>query len=402
MISLSVFRQRTVVKPILRLLCFLVVALAATIPARTENALDTTVPNLGMSKGYCASTLDQPIVYFSNIFDAATKARNKISTLPLDSAYKNYLVEEYDFKSSSYNPTGCSLFETLSQAEASKRQLVAKAHQGGKQIVEVNWNPGPLSEVSYGDTVAVGPAGPPPTHTFCAVGNQSTMYFSAVFDTQGSLPNPKWNDAFSEFLSKKYGFRAEVEATCTIMGTVREAEFNLKARIGGVRYNKHKAVETGWNFDPSGNYKPAPKSTPKPDDDPEPPPPPPVAPKVPPSQSLNEFAAKEGPIVLAYCQKDPMLSKIFDCSRVQRSVYNYRMQHGSSEPLASLFTQEKVNLAGAIDTGLNLWVKQRAAAQGFSNKVSGCIEQKFAVSFYDKPYISQMQKIYDASVAACK
>ena len=168
-----------------------------------------------------------------------------------------------------------------------------------------------------------------------------------------------------------------------------------------MRYNKHKAVETGWKFYLI-TYKPVPKPTPKPDDDPEPPPPPPVAPKVPPSQSLNEFAAKEGPLVLDDRRKDPMLSKIFDCSRVQRSVYNYRMEHGSSEPLASLFTQEKVNLAGAIDTGLNLWVKQRAAAQGFSNKVSGCIEQKFAVSFYEKPYISQMRKIYDASVAACK
>ena len=106
--------------------------------------------------------------------------------------------------------------------------------------------------------------------------------------------------------------------------------------------------------------------------------------------------------MLDYCQKDEMLSKIFDCGRVQRSVYNYRMEHGMSEPLASLFKQEKVNLAGAIGIGLNLWVKQRANAQGLSNRVSGCIEQKVNVSFYEKPYISQLQKIYDASVAACK
>ena len=48
------------------------------------------------------------------------------------------------------------------------------------------------------------------------------MYFSAVFDSDGSLPNPKWNDAFSGFLSKKYGFQAEVEATCTIMSTMKK------------------------------------------------------------------------------------------------------------------------------------------------------------------------------------
>jgi hypothetical protein len=254
MIPRNVSRQRTIVKSTLWLLCVLVAAVAAIVTAGTENALAVRDANLGMSKGYCASDPSGPFVYFSNIFDATTKARNKISTLPLDGAFKNYLVEQYDFKSSSSIPTVCRLFETLSQAEASKRQFVAQAQQAGKQIVEVNWNPGPLSEVSYGDTVAVGPAGPPPTHTFCAVGNQSTMYFSAVFDSEGALPNPKWNDAFNEFLYKRYGFRAEVDATCTIMNTVREAEFNLKARVGGVRYNNRKAVETGWKFDPTGTY----------------------------------------------------------------------------------------------------------------------------------------------------
>jgi len=84
------------------------------------------------------------------------------------------------------------------------------------------------------------------------------------------------------------------------------------------------------------------------------------------------------------------------------SVSNYRMEHGSSEPLASLFTQEKVNLAGAISTGLGQWVRNRATAQGLDNRVTNCIEQKFNVSFYEKPYISKMQEIYNASVTACK
>lgn len=402
MISRNFSRPRTVVKSIVWLLCVLVAAPAAIIPAWTENALAVSGPNPGMTKGYCASDPSGPVVYFSNIFDAVTQARNKISTQPLNNAFHNYLIEQYDYKTRSNFPATCRVFETLSQAEASKRQFVTEAQRANKQVVEVNWDPGPIVEVPQqgSDMVIVGPKGPSPTHTFCAVGNQSTMYFSAVFDTQGSLPNPKWNDAFSEFLSKQYGFRPEVDATCTIMGTVREAEFNLKARIGGVRYNRHKAVETGWKFDPSGTYKPAPKPEPKPDDDPEPQ----IAqrPKPAPSGDIRVFATKESPLVLAYCQKDAMLSKIFDCDRVQRSIYNYRMEHGSSEPLARLFSQEKVNLADAIGIGLNLWVRQRAAAQGFGNKASGCIEQKVAVSFRDKPYISRLQEIYNASVAACK
>lgn len=377
-----------------------VIALVFVIPARTENALATPGRNLGMTKGYCASDPSGPVVYFSNIFDAITKARTQISTAPLNFAFKNYLVEEYDFKSSSNYPTLCEVFQTLSQAEGRRSQLVSEAQRANKRVVEVNWNPSPVTETPQGDGAAIGPAGPPPTHTVCALGHESTMYFSAVFDTAGALINPKWNDSFNEFLRKTYS--AEGEAQCTIMNTVREAEQLLKDRVAGVRANRHKAVETGWRYNASlVAAKPAPKPTPKVDDDPEPTQRP-VKPTAPPSQSLNEFATKEGPLVLDYCRKDPMLSKLFDCNRVQRSVYNYRMEHGSSEPLASLFTQDKMSLAEAIDTGLGLWVRARATAQQFSTKVTNCIEQKFIVSFYDKPYLSHMQEIYTASVAACK
>src|ERR1044072_6276613 len=99
MLSRNVSRQRTVVKSTLWLLYASLMALDAIIPARTESASTATGPNLATFKIYCASSLDQPIVYFSNIFDANLKAQSQISTLPLGSAFKNYLVEEYDFKS---------------------------------------------------------------------------------------------------------------------------------------------------------------------------------------------------------------------------------------------------------------------------------------------------------------
>jgi hypothetical protein len=67
-----------------------------------------------------------------------------------------------------------------------------------------------------------------------------------------------------------------------------------------------------------------------------------------------------------------------------------------------LFKEEKVNLAGAIGTGLGVWVRARAAADKFENRETNCIEQKFNVAFYEKPYISKMDEIYKASVAACK
>ena len=243
-------------------------ALVAIVPARTESASRATRPNLATFKIYCASSLDQPIVYFTNIFEANLNAQTQISTLPLGSAFKNYLVEEYDFKSSA--GAGCGFFDSLAKAEANKRQLMVQAQQANKRVVEVNWNHGPLSETPMGDGASIGIAGPIPTYTFCAIPHEVTMYYSAVFKTAGAQVNPKWNDAFNEFLYKTYGFHAEVEATCTIMNTNREAEAILNARVAGARINSHKVVETGWKFDPTGTYKPVPKPTPKADNDPEP------------------------------------------------------------------------------------------------------------------------------------
>src|SRR4026207_1144269 len=193
MLSRNVSPQRTVVKSVLWLLCASLMALAAINPARTESAPTAIRPNLAAFKIYCASSLDQPIVYFNDIFDANLKVHTQISTLPLGSAFKNYLVEEYDFKSSS--GASCGFFDSLSKAEANKRQLIAQAQQANKRVVEVKWNPGPLSEVPMGDGASIGIAGPIPTHTFCAVPNERTMYYSAVFKTAGAQVNPKWNDA---------------------------------------------------------------------------------------------------------------------------------------------------------------------------------------------------------------
>ena len=379
------------------------VALASAIALRSD-ALATHLIQGSTWTASCSSEMGGNVVYVSEIFDVVSPPfMSGIDTSPLNLAFKNYLVEEYDFKSNAGYSAGCRVFQNLSQAEANRRQIINQAQQANKQIIELKWNPGPIVAVSHGDGFIIGPKGPPPTHTICAIGYQNTTYFSAVFDTSSSQPDPAWNNAFNNFLRKNYS--AEGEANCTSLNTVREATRLLHDRVVGLRANNHKAVETGWKFDPTdiAANKPRPKSAPTPDDDPEPVAPQrPTAQTAPPSQSIKDFAAQEGPQVLAYCQKDPMLSKIFDCYRVQRSVYNYRMEHGSSEPLASLFKQEKVNLAEAIGTGLGQWVRDRATAQGLDNRLTNCIEQKFNVSFYEKPYISKMQEIYNASLAACK
>ena len=380
-------------------------ARASAIPPQTDALMHLVQ---GSTPGaYCSAEAAGNVVYISKIFDVVAPPRiTQIDTSPLNFAFKNYLVEEYDFKSnanfhSDYS-AGCRVFQPFGEAEVNRRQLINGAQQANKQIVELKWNPGPIVGVPHGDGFIIGPKVPAPTHTICAVGYQNTMYFSAVFPSSGSRVDPAWDNAFNNFLRKNYA--AEGDANCTSMNTRREAEQLLKDRVYGLRVQSRKAVETGWKFDPTdiAANKPRPKPTPTPDDDAEPVAAQPRPTPAPPSLSVKDFAAQEGPQVLAYCQKDPMLSKIFDCYRVQRSIYNYRMEHGSSEPLASLFKQEKVNLAEAIGTGLGQWVRDRGTAQGLDNRVINCIEQKFNVSFYEKPYISKMQEIYNASVAACK
>ena len=396
MLSRNVSQQRTVVKSILWLLCASLMALAAIIPARTESAPTATRPNLATFKIYCASSLDQPIVYFSNIFDANLKAQTQISTQPLGSAFRNYLVEEYDLKSSS--GASCGFFDSLSKAEANKRQLIVQAQQANKQVVEVKWNP-PLSETPMGDGASIGIAGPIPTHTFCAVGYERTMYYSAVFKTAGALVNPKWNDAFNEFLYNTYRFRAEVEATCTIMATNREAEAILNARVTGARINSHKVVETGWKFDPTGTYKPVPKPTPKADDDPEPVQRP-VAPN--PSRQASDTAMKEVPAAVAYCQKDPSMSAVFNCDNFGRSFYNYRMAHlnESLEPLATVVM--KLNCVECVDpVRVSSWVQNRATADKLSNKAINCVTQSVIVNLQQSPQANRLKEFYSQAVATC-
>jgi hypothetical protein len=395
--SRNVSPQRTVVKSILWLLCASLMALAAIIPARTESAPTATRPNLATFKIYCASSLDQPTVYFTNIFDANLKAQSQISTLPLSSAFKNYLVKEYDFKSSS--GASCGFFDSLAKAEANKRQLMVQAQQANKRVIEVNWDHGPLSETPVGDGASIGIAGPVSTHTFCAVPHEVTMYYSAVFKTAGALVNPKWNDAFNEFLYKTYGFNAEVEATCTIMATNREAEAILNARVKGARINSHKVVETGWKFDPTGTYKPAPKPTPKADDDPEPVQRP-AAPN--PSRQTSDVAMKEVPAAVAYCQKDPSMSASFNCDNFGRAIYNYRMAH-LNEPLEPLATVvAKLNCVECVDTvRVSSWVENRAGADRLSNKAINCVTQNVIVNLQKTPQANRLKEFYSEAVATC-
>src|SRR6266850_2862065 len=271
MIPRNVSQQRNVLKAILWLLCASLVTLAAIITARTENAPVAQGANRIYTKAFCSSEQDKPVVYLSKIFDVDITVPT-IDTQPLVNGFIIHLKEKYDYQAGSNYPVVCPLYKTPGEAEATRRKMQAQVQQTAKQIIEVDWTPPAWAQPlqSPGGPGFFPQAPPIPAHTYCAVGHDDTMYFSDVFDTISTGNYQALGNAFNDFLRKRYGFEPQVDATCTPLNTVREAERNLKARVGGVRANNHKAVETGWKYDPTGTYKPMPKPTPKVDDDPEP------------------------------------------------------------------------------------------------------------------------------------
>ena len=228
------------------------------------------------------------------------------------------------------------------------------------------------------------------------------MYFSAVFDTVGALNTKSWNDGFVEFLSKRYGFVAEVEPTCTILNTVREAEKNLNARLGGVRANSQKAVETGWKYDPTAKIiRPTPRPTPKDDDDVEPAPRP--AAKTP-AANIRDFAQKEGSAALTLCQNDKIMSGAFDCYRVQRTVYNFHIAHAaevSPEPLVKLL--DKLDCSDCIiDFRVKGWAQSAAQSRGLQAGAAECVAQRFVTNLQAEPYPGHATQIFERAITACK
>src|SRR3982074_3469865 len=117
MISRKVYGQRILLKSILWLLCASLAALAAIIPARSENASVPQGANHIYTKALCFSEQDKPVVYFSKIFDVDITAPT-IDTQPLVNGFIIHLKEKYDYQTSSNYPVVCPLYKTSGEAEA--------------------------------------------------------------------------------------------------------------------------------------------------------------------------------------------------------------------------------------------------------------------------------------------
>jgi hypothetical protein len=335
------------------------------------------------------------VVYMTQIFDTglSTRVEGGVSTQPIANEYLEYLKGRADYKGSSNYPTGCS-------PETARAQIKAQAEQGGKQVVELEWN--------YGHdpaTAGVGPQGKPTDskdYGWCfSPGTSGTVYAAGPFQVKGRVAEYDWNRAFGKFLADKYGLKAE--ASCAVGTTLAWAERRVKIHVQGARDGNRKVVETGWDWG-----SPAPSSAPavKPDDDPEPAAPPPPPP--PPSASARDFATKEVPEVMALCNNDKLISGAFDCSMVSRVVYNYRLANWSAtatpEPLAQLFAGDKLDCTTCIKQFAEAWAVSRAQSTGYvlPPAPAQCVGTRFVEGIKAKPYPNRVKEVFDAAVAACK
>jgi len=331
------------------------------------------------------------VVYMTQIFDTGLGRPEPGVDIfsPIAGEFLEYLKGRYDYKSSSNYP-GCSL-------ETGRGQIKALAEQGGKQVVELEWN------YSHDPaTAGVGPQGKPTDskdYGWCfSPGTSGTVYAAGPFQLKGRGAE-NWNRAFGKFLADKYGLKAE--ASCDVGTTLAWAERRVKLHIQGARDGDRKVVETGWEWATNPASAPAAKPA---DDDREPAAPPPPPP--PPSAQARAFATKEVPDVMALCNNDRMLSGAFDCNLVSRVVYNYRLAHWSAgatpEPLAQLFTGDKLDCSTCVKQFASMWAASRAQSAGFQQEPAQCVGKRFVESIKAKPYPNRVKEFFDAALAACK
>jgi hypothetical protein len=118
---------------------------------------------------------------------------------------------------------------------------------------------------------------------------------------------------------------------------------------------------------------------------------------------VRDLATKDGQEALTTCNQDRALYRALDCYKVQRLVYNYRMEHATDtpEPLATLFA--KLDCSSCVDNVRTpAWAKQQAHGSGNQPAVSECVGQRFMAAFLATPYLPRLMEVYNATLAACK
>jgi len=147
--------------------------------------------------------------------------------------------------------------------------------------------------------------------------------------------------------------------------------------IQGARAGNKKVVETDWRFEPNVGAVAQQQQ----DEDREPAQ---NRPLVVPQVSQTELqqaraeATTERPVSRNFCQKDPVLSKIFSCPDFAQAVFVYRVAHradaGAKEPVESLVDDPKFPCQGCVNgVQVMTWVRRRILDEKLNPSSQNCI-----------------------------
>ena len=364
-------------------------------PQSAQPATQTAPPNANAQgttmQAVCWSDLNAPVIYVSQVFDTRRGRPDQGEDVfsSVSNEFHQYLKGRYDYKTNA--PLGAHCAGQMSQAGTSAhRSRIMTEFATGKRVVELEWEWSP-------DTANV-PRGVSPALNggYCvSPGATGTVYTAGPVDLKGRMSTHEWNRGFTQFLASKYALKGDAE--CQIGMPQVRAQRWFSFHVQGARAGNKKVVETGWEL---GTAAPSQAGAPNEQKDREPARPPAPAP----SQQVRDFAIKEVPEVMAYCQQDRARNWAFDCQKVQRLVYNYRIEHaadGTPEPLATLL--EKLDCSSCVDnTRTPAWAKQQAHGSGNQPAVSECVGQRIVAAFLAKPYVTRLMEAYNTTLAACK
>jgi len=359
--------------------------------------------------GFCRSDPGSSPVYVSNVFDYGTSGL--IDRSPIQNEFDEYLRGRFEYRTNGPG-VGClgsrRAGDNMQETMARRREYEDELRQGNKQIVEVDWtwviDPDLVASAGFQHRMPRPVSQGPVDNSFCfSETSNGTVYIAGPVQTGSSVSMANFNIGFTQYLKQRYSFQGRVNCN---MGTRKTATRLVAAHIQGARAANKNVVETDWHFDSNVS-----SVTQQQDEDREPAQ---NRPLVVPQVSQTELqqaraeATSERPVSRNFCQKDPVLSKIFSCPDFAQAVFVYRVAHradaGAKEPVESLVDDPKFFCQGCVNgVQVMTWVRRRILDEKLNPSSQNCIVSTLTKTLNSNTsqVRSHLENFYKSAVVAC-
>ena len=357
--------------------------------------------------GYCLSDPGGSPVYFSNVIDFGTSGL--IDANPIANEFAEYLRGRFETRTSGPFGAQCAASAyNRQQGITMRRDYENQLRQSNKQIIEVDWSwvidPAVVASAGFQHRMPRPVEQGPVDNSFCfSESYAGTLYVAGPAQTGSSVSMGNFNIGFTQYLKQRYSFQGKVNCN---MGTHPTAARLVAAHIQGARAANKNVVETDWHFDSNVS-----SVTQQQDEDREPAQ---NRPLVVPQVSQTELqqaraeATTERPVSRNFCQKDPVLSKIFSCPEFAQAVFVYRVAHradaGAKEPVESLVEDPKFPCQGCVNgVQVMTWVRRRMLDEKLNPSSQNCIVSTLTKTLNGNTsqVRSHLENFYKSAVTAC-